>query len=1331
MNSASSNYFQSWIKEFFKPIILVYCSNKIREIFKKNNLKPAEYLRLIGDFSGMDLKIPFNEGTNSIITDFKFDFYDEMNFTKIKSTQKEDMFKICMDYNKPKWTLNSQIITKNNLDIINNKIKFYSFPWYIEFQKLFLECMAFNENDFYYQPLITVYMCSFDEDVKDIIIDEPDLIKEEIYRRTNNNVLIVLCDKNNDENKKIEEKIFEEIKNKFINNYKYKFHIIFNDINSNENINENFIKEKETNKNENNFNDENNNNNNINWVNYFHRTELYDNYNDYRRNKKKRIIFGKLISENDIKNLRLKFFDYIQNVYLTNVNNLIEKNSKPTNEGFIKNFFKKKKTQFNNKHPQIIKLDDNDFDSLFLSLNYFFFRNYSSCYKKLKDLKNSFINNNNNVQYSNFDDFYNINRYLGKEKKPQNLLSTLKTYSHISNFNIKESIRWFFIKTAIYEDNINIENPSNLIELIKDKTGITLINFNKNLKSRLNENNKKTISNTINFYMILYPLIMEKIICYYTCSYKYRKFVFYSVFVGVIYKKMNNRILNEYALNNFGNSLLFSNKVSNSFLNSRLNINSNLGEISNELNYIEGGFIFFKNCLELSIYNKNLKNTQSIFMTFYLNNKKKLIEKNDIKNNDNNSNILNIFRLNLPEIDNKSIFITEQTDYEIEKYSKNKNYINVKWDCFNKYIELIKSKPYCNLNEKDLLIIKNINNVILQKENSSNFHMRRIFYGNVNDYLYIKFKIINPLNIDIPIDSIKLDYVFTPENKLNNENNNNNDNNNNNNDNETNIKENDIKIKLNKNSYEIIELCITSIQPGQIYIKGVELNLYDNCKLYHSFNLKDKSRLYHYRNKLFNSEEYEKRRRKSSSNSSNSGNLSNNSKIHLTPVSKKTKLIYNIKSIDEDIYIKIPMGRELNLFQYQFVLFPIELINNSKNHRIKKFTIFFNDSIKYNNNNNNNIIKTTLLDYISGSKELFDEDNKITIFVPIFPQIIGEIFIKIVIKFEDELKYKNIEIKRFLIKLNVKSSFEFKVDKEIINYDNINNELNKIIFNVIFNGKNKNKNFYLKFENSFINKSFNILNNNNNNNNSKIVSNKKNNENKIYYKLMIEQNLKNYVKKNNENQINLDFICENKKIDIDYILNKLSNILNKSNYLMIEWEYIKKEDNNNNKTNNTENNNNFNNEKKIFNNDKIKGLFFYDIEITKPKIITTDFIKNILFNSVKKEINQIKINNEETLININFILNKKGLMEFKNIIKYEIFIKDEDYRIIWLGLTKFSIINSPSENDVVNIDFNFITKYKGFFLIDQIGVLFHEKIKNNYNIINIKNITKPEEIIIN
>ena len=409
MNSNSSNYFKSWLKEFFKPIILVYCSNKIREIFKKNNLKPAEYLRLIGDFTGMNLKVPFNEGTNSIINDFKFDFYDNNNFTKIKSSQKEEMYKICIDYNKPKWTLNSPIINKNNLDIINNKIKFYSFPWYIEFQKLFIECMTINEYDCYYQPLITVYMCAIDEDYNNIIIDEPDLIKDEIYRRTNNNVLIVLWDKNNEENKKIDENYFEEIKFNFEKNYNNKFHIIFNDINS--------------------LDENNDNNNNINWMNYFHKTELYDNYNDYRRNKEKKIVFGKLISNDDINNLRKKFFDYIQDVYLTNINDLIEKSSKQNNDGVFSKILSlsKKKNEYNNKYPQILKLNINDFDTFFISLNYFYFRNYSSCYKKIKEIKKLFNNTNNNIQFENLKNFYFINRYLGKEKKKnKNFLMIIK-----------------------------------------------------------------------------------------------------------------------------------------------------------------------------------------------------------------------------------------------------------------------------------------------------------------------------------------------------------------------------------------------------------------------------------------------------------------------------------------------------------------------------------------------------------------------------------------------------------------------------------------------------------------------------------------------------------------------------------------------------------------------------------------------------------------------------------------------------------------------------------------------------------------------------------------
>ena len=46
---------------------------------------------------------------------------------------------------------------------------------------------------------------------------------------------------------------------------------------------------------------------------------------------------------------------------------------------------------------------------------------------------------------------------------------------------------------------------------------------------------------------------MEKIISYYTCSCKHRKIFLCTIFSGIIYNKMNNQILYEYVLLNFGN----------------------------------------------------------------------------------------------------------------------------------------------------------------------------------------------------------------------------------------------------------------------------------------------------------------------------------------------------------------------------------------------------------------------------------------------------------------------------------------------------------------------------------------------------------------------------------------------------------------------------------------------------------------------------------------------------------------------------------------------------------------------------------------------------------
>ena len=143
----------------------------------------------------------------------------------------------------------------------------------------------------------------------------------------------------------------------------------------------------------------------------------------------------------------------------------------------------------------------------------------------------------------------------------------------------------------------------------------------------------------------------------------------------------------------------------------------------------------------------------------------------------------------------------------------------------------------------------------------SNFYSRRQFYGNINQKLYIKFMIKNPLLVNLEISSIKLFCDFVPEKKEKE------------NEIETKDKANEDKTNENKsnnisNNYDIegliyseekcnllpmqesqIELSVSSSIPGKIIVKGLILILFTDSKIIHLFNKKNKNKLYQHKHK--------------------------------------------------------------------------------------------------------------------------------------------------------------------------------------------------------------------------------------------------------------------------------------------------------------------------------------------------------------------------------------------------------------------------------------------------------------------------------------------------
>ena len=62
----SSTYFRDWLYRVYKPCAIVYSSEKIKKLFNKNNISPADFLRPLGDFKGRQITYPYNDKENCI-----------------------------------------------------------------------------------------------------------------------------------------------------------------------------------------------------------------------------------------------------------------------------------------------------------------------------------------------------------------------------------------------------------------------------------------------------------------------------------------------------------------------------------------------------------------------------------------------------------------------------------------------------------------------------------------------------------------------------------------------------------------------------------------------------------------------------------------------------------------------------------------------------------------------------------------------------------------------------------------------------------------------------------------------------------------------------------------------------------------------------------------------------------------------------------------------------------------------------------------------------------------------------------------------------------------
>jgi len=386
---------------------------------------------------------------------------------------------------------------------------------------------------------------------------------------------------------------------------------------------------------------------------------------------------------------------------------------------------------------------------------------------------------------------------------------------------------------------------------------------------------------------------------------------------------------------------------------------------------------------------------------------------------------------------------------------------------------------------------------------------------------------------------------------------------------------------------------------------------------------------------------------------------------------------------------------------------PIKIKNNS-NIKIKRFCFFFNDNISYNSNKNNN--RAVLTDYIFKEKNLFNEENnnEITIYVPILPTKIGEIYVKILFKFEEERPLEDHEVRRFNIKLNVSESVIFNINENI---DKIFS--NKIQFSLgtIAYIKNIKKLEDLKigekvyFNDDILRNDVNVNEWQNTQNKEykllyhKMKFEKKNNEEIEYISRERKQRKISFeINKLFENKI-FDFIPNEIKDDFlqSHISKRLCSILLKNN-LILTWEAQE-----------------INNKKKIF------GLYFYKTNLNIP-VATSNFLRKILENSCEINHNIKTIQNDKILINIKLTINKNALNEINTVKSFDIFIDDVNEEFYWIGLKKYSIFveknnSNKEQNDFIDLNFNCFTQKKGNFDVNKIAIRIYSNISNKQPLI--------------
>ena len=1330
-NDSCSKY----IKENFYPTGIVFSTDKAREIIGKNNLKPAEFLRPFGIFPKVDFKLGL---FSKSIHNFRLDFYDCEDYFHATPSSYPAIIEAVLSDEKilpelPGYNLKDRKQNYKIPDNIMNRLNHYSFPWFNEYANIIVELNKFSEYELYQQPLCFIYFCSIDDPIKTVkppINNKekiPPLLYEKVYDSEMPVVIIIVNDKSPDT-----PLISEAQKTQYIENFRHEFknhYLLYwelNDVNGDNPQNNNdpsFDSYK----------------NDI-WSKYIHRSEikLADKTKDNKNDKKK--IKGRYINLSARKRFHQMLYDFFNKYVmielekkLTYIDRYITENKKGLKNaifGFLKSE-QPNQSRWNNNFRMYV-LSQTEFQEYLIATIFFYFQNYDQA----KEICGIFMEDIKKKSIKHYNAAFELQKMCSFMASPSGKETSFEPFDqHINNKDILPACRALFFGIKASEQKANISKLPTILN--KACRLLTSLNYN-------NINEGQNLGSVV-------PFIYEQTAIYYLILLPMRKRKFFATILQAgSYYLHEGKILPliKLAFNDFIylKEFLDSNN-DDSYMLAKEYLTNSLGNISTKIYFYPGSLVFYQRYLESTIFYSKTENEEKASKTMDNLNKlfRAVVGIEDGKKKGNFLGDYNINDMSIPIIDNTSVLVIEEQDYLISK-SDNMNFFAnpANWSYFDKYDFVPVKKLFLCLTPPDIMALKNLDNIVLNKQNFSNFFSKRKFHINVKGKIFVRFVISNPLPFDISLSNMKLIIEFNNEHKDNpnlNEKTPKEENTNPETKNEDPLEKSKVldydlenkNITLLKFSTQKIELYVQVFKEGKINIKGVEFALGSCAIIRHYFNKRNKMNLYKYAKKRKKSiasnntsANTSKRRMSVSSQSSASskGSSRNSYQLH---INYKEDIICDIIDNNNDINIIFPMGKDITLYKDQFYLMPIKIVNNS-DIKIKRFCFYFNDGIhnfKSNNKNINKIIK----DDLSGNcflneiiyKEIEIDNDKIsknnekTIYVPLLPRKKAEIFLKILFKFEEDKTYMDNEVQRFMIRIKVKDSFNF-VLKESINQ--FLPSLTQFQLNSICTIKNNNylENFKLG-DKIYYNETFEMK------NNSENINNWQKTENKdyivLYNKFVFDKKIGEIDYEDNSNMkgVDNDYIMKikqeklNKKIlelekeinfDVDkeniidsveqnHIKKKLCYLIAKNN-IIFSWSATVK------KTNN-----------------EIKGLYIHKTDLKIPTI-NVQFLTQLLNSSVSFDHYINKLNEENTICTLVMTINKNIFKEINDIKSFDIYINKYSEKYNWIGLKKYSFQNNfiekenNDENHIIKLEFNCLFKEKGEYDLNQVSMCIESNI---------------------